>query len=318
MKTFNFYETINDEKYLINGISCVADTLKIEINKEFYDFINDKKIIINENSVLGIDDNITFTLDDPNGIWESNKVTLNLNIKINSIRNLFGETCYVYKDAILGIGVEYKSKMSRIREAVKIASLTNKDINLDVTKTIELYNLKSDIEFKLIVYIEGKGSIGGSKSFANEIGLIIANFNFLKLKFEGESSLFPISHFIEQNGPLWKLECKYTDIYEDQFSDENVRILINKANKSYQFIQQGNSNYNPSFLSEVLSSAVATLIANILRDENDKIYFEKANSENSILSLLRYFQEKLGFDYRNGYIKLFISVKKYFDKEFKL
>lgn len=316
MKAFSFFQTIDDYKTNKNEISFDNDLVKIKIIKKYFYKDNETKIYLAEEDVLGIDDKITIKLKDENYDWDGSSLYIDLILEINNAKYLFENSHYACEDAVLGIGVEWKSNQSRIKKCKKIGSINISNYIIKISETLEILDLTSDVNFNLKIYVEEPGIIGKDFPVANDHGLIIGTFKFLSIKIDGNSSIFPVREISDKTAPLWMVESSCGDIYEDLFDDENIKIIINKGHKSYEYIQNKHKNYNPAFLSEVMSSAVSTLISQIMRDEDNKIDFRKSHEQGSVVQALKYFRDVLKFDLDNNYFSLYTSVKKYFDKEF--
>ena len=316
MKTFRFYQTIDDYKVTKDEISIDNDSVKIKISKQYFYKDDDSKIYLVEENVFGIDDKITIKLKDENYDWDEKSIYMNLGLEINNVKYLFENNHYTSEDAVLGIGIEWKSNLSRIKQCKKICSLKITNDNIEVNETFDILDLTSDVNFNLKIYVEKPGIEGKDFPVANDHGLIIGEFKFLSIKIDGNSSVFPVREVWDKTAPLWMVEYNSGDIYEDIFDDENIKIIINKSHKAYEFIQEKHKNYNSAFLSEVMSSAVSTLISQIIRDEDNIIDFRKSFEQGSIVQALKYFRDVLKFDLDNNYFSLYTSVKKYFDKEF--
>lgn len=317
MKSFNFYETINDAEISSNSINFFSNIVAIKCTRKYFYKCDGEEKYIDECKLENSNDELLFELKDPDYDWdESNGINLHLSLEITNVKYLFGECGLVYDDSKLGIGLEWKPEKSRIKKCVKLGSFSKDSTNLFFTKDIELLDLTSNINFSLIIYVEKEGKIGGLDTFANRMGLVIGRFEYFTLKFGGVASTFPVSEINKPGEPLWKVSLNYSDIYEDDFSEENLKIIINRAHKAYSYLQENNKDYNSLFLSEVISSAVSTLLSQIVLNE-DNIDFNKACGDGSIAQALKYFKDTLNFKITNNYFEIYESVKKYFDKEFK-
>ena len=318
MKTFNFYETINDFVISNDVIRMFSDIISIKYKRSYYYLVDGQKKYIEESVLENSSDNSVFELKDPDYEWdESNGVNLELSLDISNTKYLFGNYGIVYGDSKIGIGIEWKPEKSRIKKCVKIGSFDKDSNNIYFNKDIALMDLNSNINFTLLFYIDREGQNEGLSTFANKKGLIICRIDFFTLKFGGVASTFPVVETSQVGGPLWKVVLNYDDIYDDEFTEETVKIILNKAHKAFGYLQENGTDYNPAFLSEVMSSAVSTMLAQIIANENGNIDFKKAYSDGSIAQALNYFKTTLNFNISNNYFELYESVKKYFDKEFK-
>lgn len=314
--SFNFYHTIDDAKVTKDKITFLNNTIVVNIDRKYYFLISGSKQYIDEEVIEGKNDEISIKLFDSNYEWSEDNIYLEYSLEFKNIKYLFGKTGIVYQDAKIGVGLEWKCQKSRIKKCCKLGSISFDDENKILSQDILVSDLSSDVKFILKFYIDKEGEKNGDISFANQKGLILGNFNVLNIVTKGNASIFPIVEFFDKEGPLWKCELSYTDIYEDSFDDENVKVLINKGHKSYQFLQENHRNFNPYFQSETLSSALSVMLLMIIEKE-EKIDFSKSYEEGSIAQALKYFHEALDVKINDGYNQLTRSVKCLFDKEFK-
>jgi hypothetical protein len=74
--------------------------------------------------------------------------------------------------------------------------------------------------------------------------------------------------------------------------------------------------YSPAYVNETLSSALTFVILDLRsRQENNLIDLNEECEKGSILEVLKYFSDKLGFKINDDYNSLLYSIKTFFDKE---
>ena len=222
----------------------------------------------------------------------------------------------------MGIGLEWKPEKSRIKYCVKFGefSINNSQCEF-IKKDIEIKNVTSNIIFNWIIYIVNPGNQNCKNSFGKNTGLILGDGLLWSIIVDGSGSIFPIYEESLLDGPLWKYECDFIDITEDEFSEENIKIILNKSHKGYQYIQPKSANYNELMFAELISNAIATVILAIRKrnaenGNGEVIDFSKNGSKGSILTVLKYFNNTLKFKINGTMIELQNSVKSYFDKEY--
>lgn len=315
MSSVNLYPQI-DEIFL--------ETLKITFKRRYYYYGSDgKEYNVIEKKIKGMEDKEIFDLDDENSEYDQSNDTLylDLDVSIYNAKYLFGKSGYVYLNTVLGIGIEWKSKKSKIRHCKKLGSFNYSNSNGELLfrcNKIELNELTSDTEFSWVIFIKEPGTVENGLFFANKEGLIIGKKIVWTIKGEGIGSLFPISEISSPNEPLWCVKTSFDDPFVEEFSIDNVAILINKSHPSYQFIQSNNKYYNQNFLSEVLSSALYILIVEIKCKVDDFQEINKKHSDTgSIVEALKYFDKELNFKIFDSEKELLRSIKLFFDKEFK-
>lgn len=300
--------------------SDLLEKINIYSKRDYYYKVNGIKKIITESNFKNSCNNNQVQLIDDEAEWNNKMQSLFLNctLTIEHANRLFGEVCCL--DAKLGIGLEWKPENSKIKHCVKFGEFSKNDENYQFTKqNIEINNVNSNINFKWIIYIIDPGNINIKKCFGNQEGLILGNGLLWSIIINGNGSIFPIFEETNPNGPLWSFNCDFDDIAEDEFKEENIKIILNKSHKGYQYIQPKSSNYNEQMFLELISNAITILIITIKNknEENgngDSIDFKKNGSKGSILNVLKYFNDTLKFKINGSINELQESIKLYFDK----
>ena len=304
-----FYPVIDNEK---------VKELKISVKKSFYFKTDDEKHYFQIKPVNEFDGDKTldYMLEDEDYEWDVKKqeVFLNLEIKISNPNCLFGDTGVAYDDSILGFGLEWKANNSKIKNCLKIGEILNSGKEIYFKKEdIRINDLNSNIDFNWVIYVIKSGNKKNTAFFGNEKGLILGDGLFWRIITDGESSIFPIQEEDNLKGPLWRCESNITDIFEDDFTIENVTIFINRKHPSYTYISPKSENYNKAFFIEVISSALTMLILDIRNGE--KLQVSNAESKGSIAMALNYFYS-LGIDINGSNSDLLKSIKTFFDERY--
>lgn len=300
----------------------ILKLLNIQSTREYYYLVDNEKKIIREETFENSSNEYHIQLIDDEDEWDNKNQSLFLNCKISleNVEKLFGEICC--SNAILGIGLEWKPEKSRIKYCVKFGEFSkNNNLCEFSKKDIEIKNVNSNIIFNWIIYIVDPGNQDSKGCFGKNTGLILGDGLLWSIIVDGCGSIFPIYEEALPDGPLWKYECDFIDITEDEFSEENIKIILNKAHKGYQYIQPKSPNYNELMFAELISNAIATVILAIRKKNAENgngelIDFSKNGSKGSILTILKYFNDTLKFKINGTMIELQDSVKFYFDREY--
>lgn len=300
----------------------ILKLLNIQSTREYYYLVDNEKKIIREETFENSSNEYHVQLVDDGDEWDNRNQSLFLNCKISleNVDKLFGEICC--SDAILGIGLEWKPEKSRIKYCEKFGEFSSANCLREFSKKdIEIKNVNSNIIFNWIIYIVDPGKQDYKNCFGKHTGLILGDGLLWSIIVDGSGSIFPIYEESLPGGPLWKYECDFIDITEDEFSEENIKIILNKSHKGYQYIQPKSTNYNELMFAELISNAIATVILAIRKKNAENgngelIDFSKNGSKGSILTVLKYFNETLKFKINGTMIELQDSVKSYFDREY--
>ena len=290
----------------------------VKVNyKCFYTMKNTSKQLL---STKPLNEKNMIELYDDIGEFDSSldKVYMDIEILLANVNYLFGLSGICYRDSTLGLGIEWKSNNSRIKNSVKIGEFCygNNFVTLRKEK-IELFDLSSDTTFKWIIYIAKPGEKEGKNYFGNFKGLVIGNAELFTIKGEGIGSIFPISETTDKAKPLFSYFINFVDPFDDSFTIDNVKILLNKDNQAYEFLQMNNMKYNPNFLANTLSTAITFLILDITSQIDKDDYKNKAAAPGSIVAAIKFFEKNLKFKIYCSPKELLESIQLFFDKEFR-
>lgn len=319
------------EKLYIVFDEQLIKQINVHIKRSYYYYENGSKVFLKETKLEGLTNSSLFIVDDEKRRWLERRHdrSLYLNIKF-SCENVYfifyGENKACHSNATLGIGLEWKARESRIKCCRKIGiidkTLDNFEANLC---DIEIENPNSDIEFSWFIYIANPGFDTGSKNdsnkYANTKGLIIAKKLCWTIVVSGSGSIFPIEECAKREDPLWSIRTNFVDWAQDDFSNENVAVIFNPAHPLYPSINYGAESFDENIFKEVMSSALASLIFQIINDvrENGCDYEllnkEPIESTGSILAAVRYFKDARSIEIGKNLDVLIKSVKVFFDKE---
>lgn len=304
------YKTISQDEF---------SHLNFKIKRE-YAYLTDSDVKpINEQSFENISNKKVFQLVDDDYEWNPKEQSLFLSVTISfdNISSLFGLNGAAYEDSILGVGLVWKPEKSRIKRCKKLCELDAKNNKISMTvKDIELPNISSNVDFYLVIYISKAGTSNGRSFVANENGMILYQELLWTIIIEGNGSIFPVYEVEKENGPIWSYYCDFSDIAEDAFDMEHIRIEINKKHPSYNMIHPKSPTYSQAYVNEILSTAVAMIILDIRSKQVDyKIDLNEECDQGTILNVLKYFSDKLAFKINDNYNSLVESIKIFFDKE---
>lgn len=292
--------------------------LNVKINREYYyysstgeRFTLEEVIFKNENK------NNLFQLMDDASQWDpkTKGVYVNINLNLENLDSLFGPSNYVFDDAKIGVGIVWVAEKSRYKHCVKLLDLTRFNKNLTVNKSFYIENISSNVMFSLIFYISNPGTYGGNKFFANEKGMVIYEEEMWTLIVSGEGSIFPIYDIEAPKDVLRTYEVDVDDITENPFDGDHISIKLNKSHANYKYLNYNDELFNEGYFKEVLSSAMSFIILELRKNEaDDKFNFTKSYEKDSILSVLKYFNDKLNIDVNGNYSKILVDFKRFFDK----
>jgi len=303
--------------------------LSIDRKYFYYDDDGEKCELIESKVDPLATNNKVVKLEDTNRDWieyrKSHSLFIDITIKMDNIVNIFhGKTQACDSKAKLGIGLSWKALNSKFKYCKKLGVIDDYLDDFKVTiNDVEIKCPDSDIEFNWFIYIVQPGNSNGRDGFANAEGMIVAFEHAWTILVSGNGSIFPIEEYAKQGDPLWHTRVDFMDWTEDEFNIDNLAIVLNPAHPLFPKIDSESEEYDENILKEVLSSALSSLVTEIMivakeNGNDDELYKEPLETKGSILSAIRYFKSALGFDVDKRPSELEKTIKKFFDKEKKI
>jgi hypothetical protein len=258
-KVIALYPTIDDN--LRNKLIYETGDYQFSYNNPHYKELKTQLLDVNKTASL-------IKFEDPDFIWdpEVHNFRINRRGEITNPHFLFGENGVVPYNSELAIGLIWSSKAVNIRGAKILKTFTagterplKIDFELDFTKG----TVKQELYLEMIVYVNRAGDERSEENhLCNTPGSIVGKLESSKIVLEGNGSVFPIVEVDEDTMPLWWVVCSWTDIQEDKFDVENVKICINKGHSNFDQVYSSNKLGNSPLFLEILGSALQTIIAN--------------------------------------------------------
>lgn len=312
-----------------NGISLFR-----QINTELYDKIlfdcKDKYAMINplnEEVPLSILDNKvdsdTIVLNNIEGNpWTLKNSCLildrELSFSCDDLSFLFGDNGIAYKDAEIGVGIRWYSTESRQRGIEEITSITNDTRSPFSCKhkiVFDKSSLIGSLFLETVMYIKKEGKTQTEDAFVgNKEGLVLGVLNSNRIQLDDNTPVFPI--FEEECGPdkpLWSIDIFWDDPASSPF-EESFRIVLNKKNKNYKYLDKTNRKYDDYLINEIVASALTTLVLKLKENTDD--WNKMENNEDieigSVSYVVHYFKHVLNMDFDNP-----LSISECFRKHFE-
>lgn len=256
-KVLTLYPTIDDN--LRNKLLYESGEFQFSYNNPYYKELKTQLLEVNKATSL-------LKFEDPDYIWdpELHNIKVRRTSKIANPDFLFGENGVVPYDSELAIGLLWSSKAVNIRGAKVLQTFTadsEKPLTFNIDIDFLKGTLKQELYLELIIFVNEAGNARPNEMhLCNLPGSIVGKLENSKIVLEGNGSVFPIVEVDEDTMPLWWVVCSWTDIQEDKFDVENVKICINRAHKNFDQIYTGKKISNSPLFLEILGSALQTII----------------------------------------------------------
>ena len=175
-----------------------------------------------------------YNLVDERGEWDAVHFSTHISRKI-SIENpevLFGPNGIGAKDSTLGMAVQLMSLSSNHRFSIPVfifnpaSGAVEGDLSYDIPRNF----YRDKILLKSILYLYNSGNPKGDEvNLANLPGTVLGTLDEIVVFIDGTGSLFPIKKESDPAKPLWRVECDWSDPFNDLFTDENVCVILNQS-----------------------------------------------------------------------------------------
>lgn len=316
------------EKLFKTFDEALIKSLELTCKREFYYLNESEPVYLKESKVDQLSTTQIYKLEDMTRSWnelrKSQSLFLNIEVSMTNIVHIFyasNKVCHPH--TVLGFGLEWKSKDSKVKYCKKLGTIDNSLDDFKVrVENIEIENADSNIEFRWFIYISkpGKDINEPDEKYANSAGLVLAKEMWWTILVSGNGSVFPIDEFSKSGEPLWSIRTSFTDWAEEEFSVDNVAVTFNPAHPLYELINFGGEEFNEDIFKEVMSSALAALIIQIINeakesDDYEELLKDPIEQPGSILAAIRYFKAAHNFAIGGSVNELIHSIKVFFDKE---
>lgn len=298
-QSFSLFPTLTDE--LVNSINIECKEIcccYTDDNQEYSLTLSDEKKTPKSFSALLTDERCTWSAD-------SHNLIIRRKIFIGKALALFGYGGIADEDDVLGIAVQWSSPSSCERGVSIIKDPITRAVSnhiFDFEMKMNPGFFKGDIELETIIYLRQKGKHKDSVC-AKKVGTILGVIDTTILSLDGTGSKFPIVVVSEEDKPLWWLfYADSIDASEDKFTEDNVRIVINKAHKDYPLLNMESSVKESPLFIEVLASALLQIVERVKTDMGDS-FNDVINDDNlepgSVAKAVNFFISNLNWRFTN-------------------
>ena len=303
MNNFTFYPRLDSTQ--IKKLKCSIDSLSFayECADSKIDLRYEAESVLGSTIISVVDDSGKWSLDDfgfsVNGVFN-----------INNIEILFGSEGIVPKDAVLGIGLVWKSKTTNIRGSKMLCSLdesTDSSMGINFNLKFDKAQLRGVIELSFQLFIIEAGT--GNTNLPT--GLSLGELNTCSIILEGIGSTFTVFEKSIPGDVLWTVDCTWTDSSHDQFS-ECVCVKINKAHKAWQL--STDDDMRKELLKEIMASSMQVVISHLM-SENES-FLNDDNEPGSVGAAIEYIYSRASIDLSSDE-SIAKSIRTYLDKTMK-
>lgn len=277
----SLYNTIDEELLNLAGYERIAPTITyhdlLDTTEQVIDFPNSgTQIIINEtdNSWSPIEHNLIveqhISLKNPSVFFGNNGVT--------NASNTLGIACQIY------------SKTSHFQKTIQFAEITS---DMDQFNESFLYEFEPDTiggSVFMNFYIYLKEIKVTDPIHANTVGTNLMN-DFLQnisIIIDGNGSEFPIMEINDPTQPLWRVEMTWTDLNEDLFNTNSVRLILNQGHELFNQLMNQRPRINQYLMNDIIISAMTSVIQQAILIDGNEFRSEEDYQPGSIAQVIWY------------------------------
>lgn len=311
--TIPFFPTLNDS--LIKDCGYQA--------KEFdFSFVSGgvkKQLSLKPITVASEHETPTFNLVDENGEWDSTLFSAKLvrKITITTPEILFGENGIAAHNASIGIAVLLSSLSSNHRYAIPVSSFSANSKKSEYYFSLDLPKqfFRDKISLRTILYLVDAGSPSDAeKMLASLPGTVLGTLDEIDVYIDGTGSLFPVKKESDPTKPLWRVDCDWSDPFNDLFNEDNVCVIFNQAHPNYGLLKIESGMNGSPFLVDVIASALQIIITKAVESAGGIDALTKVSSvPGSIADAVNYFLKTFGWN-ANSPEKLAETIRLDFDR----
>ncbi len=254
--------------------------------------------------------NPTVYVKDNLGKWSIDKYGLRCKgeIRIKNSGLLFKKGGLVPTDAILGIGLQWKSKSSNARGSSRLKTINSSDSDVSISFDMSFKQacLRNNVELSFVLYLYKNGKAGLSV----EPGTLMGELIRIQIILEGEGSLFTVFEKNVQGEPLWEIDYEWEDPEFSQFS-ECVRVTVNKGHPAWQ--TANDDEMRKELLKEIMASSMQIIISELESDQYDP---SEEYEPGSVSSAISYFVSRASINTESS-ASIAKSIRCYLDKAMK-
>lgn len=315
----------------ISGFPTLTDKMveKCCIDPESYSFIfSYYRDIENPHVVLEQDEtnNLFLSLYDKSASWsvDTHNLIIDGKYKISNPSVLFGPDGIAPSNSKIELHLRWGSSENKKRGITYIGTILNTmdELVFPIHHVFPINSIRGQIKLSFEYTLQDSVVLqNDERHLADKKGTIIGEQQLSILDIDAKDNSFPIDYINEPGEPLWKLRMQDVNYREKPFDANYVLIQLNRAHPKFSRIDvvSRKSDFEPSMLNEVLSSAISLMIE-FIRSNNGMNLADILNEDQSSWTpgciaeaIYNFQQEPMFFDYKDP-ISTAISIRQYFDK----
>ena len=291
-----FFPMITNSLKAAAGVAAGEFTFTYQVEGE------EKNLTLEPVKLATEDKASSYNLVDEQGIWDpiTRCTYLSRCIRVANPQKLFGPSGVACRDAVLGVALQVVSLTSNHRFSYPILDMTAKSGPITETICVKLPAdfYREKLILRTIFYIKEAGQPESKEiNLANQSGMMLGNIDEVVVFIDGTGSAFPIKHEVAPGKTLWRVECNWDDVFHDQFTVDNVCIVINEAHKYYSMVKADKGLKNAAFLIDIIASAMQIIISKAISSCSglDELLYDDA-APGSVADAVRYFIKTFGWN----------------------
>lgn len=240
-------------------------------------------------------------INDDSGLFDmlQHDLAIKREVVIQFPSYLFGPSGVAASNAEIGVAVMWTSKPSNQRgifigDSFRLGTVER---TFTVNGVFPKGTIRDRFQLTTALYLKHPGTPAhNEKHLARVPGFLLGNLGDTTIHLKGSGSIFPIFTY-KEDGPLWRVECNWSDPRSDAFDDENVRIILNESHPDYRFVGSGDTGKLTPLMKEIIATALHIIIKRTKDEVPLEDIMDQTNvEEGSVCLAVRYFIETFNLD----------------------
>lgn len=203
---------------------------------------------------------------------------------------LFGDQGVTNKKNILGLACHIYSKTSNFQTTIHIGDIIDTTDRLIIPFQYEFdpNSIGGSVYFEFYIYLK-EAKIEESWA-TNIVGTSLMNkpLEEYTIIIDGSGSEFPIEEINDPSQPLWRVEMNWTDIYEDLFNSNSIRIILNQGHELFQQLMNQKNRINQYLMNDIIINSMAMVIQEAIIIEKNNLNEDVDYQPGSIAQVIWY------------------------------
>lgn len=238
------------------------ETLSFSFGEPSFSFTDEYK---NDVPLPSNSDKDAFYIESEKTDWSSiqNGIKVRINAQISNCKflNENNPNAIAFPNSELSIALIWVALESRDQGFAMEVPLQSIDAVQNLSFDVDFPKGKyhGTIVFSFVLLLNKPGDVSSTYGINNTKGIILGILDKFKLRLNGEGSIFPVFFQDIKGEELWKLSLDIDDPESNMF-DQSIKLLINRKNPDYIYLDRKSSKYCPRLEKEIMAESISEFL----------------------------------------------------------